>query len=107
VVRDASGLEATSDAVDLDLPDPDGPRVASARFRRNKKELFLTGAGYAGQVRVTMNGTEIAPRKIKRNGAGTKLRLKGTAALLNVVPGENVLRVFVDGKRSNVFRFLN
>ena len=107
VVRDSSGLEGTSDAVDLDLPDPDGPRVASAVFRRNKKELRLTGTGYAGQVRVTLNGTEIAPRKIKRNGAGTKMRLKGDATLLNVLPGENVLRVFVDGKRSNVFRFFN
>ena len=107
VIRDSSGLEVSSDSVDLDLPDPDGPRVATAFFRRNKKELRLTGTGYAGEVRVTINGVEITPRKIKRNGAATKLRLKGDATLLNVISGENVLRVFVDGKRSNVFRFLN
>jgi hypothetical protein len=92
VLIDRSGNRSAEVMVDLGKGESGGLAVASASFASPK--LTLKVVGPVTNLEVEINGHVVAPpRKIKVNGSGSKLTIKGDASQLMLQRGPNRIRV--------------
>ena len=91
VLIDRAGNRGTEVMVDLGKGESGGITITSASFTSPK--LTLKVSGPSADVEVEINGHVVAPpRKIKSNGSGSKLTIKGDAGQLMLQPGANRIR---------------
>ena len=89
---DRAGNRSPEATVEFSQPqtDPVGLTIKSASF--NGAKLVLKVQGSVADLGLEINGQLIA-RKIKINGSGSKLTIKGEATQLNLRTGANLIRV--------------
>jgi hypothetical protein len=92
VLTDRAGNRSPEVTVDFSQPQtaPVGLTVKSASF--NGAKLVLKVQGVVDDLGLEINGQLVA-RKIKVNGSGSKLTIKGDANQLNLRAGGNLIRV--------------
>ena len=95
---DRRGNRSAAVTADFSQGDAGGPTLAGASY--NGKKLTIKGGGFANQVLIEINGrvAGIFPSATKK-----KIKLKGSAAQLNLRAGFNRLRVLNGDLRSNLF----
>lgn len=98
---DANFNVSESLSADFTTGDEGGPQVATLT-RPTAKSLVLRGTGFRGALQLQVNGANVAPRAIKANGKGTKVKITGTATELGLREGANRVRIKADGLRSNI-----
>ncbi|HYV03265.1 MAG TPA: NF038122 family metalloprotease, partial [Blastocatellia bacterium] len=90
VFVDRAGNRSSEAIVDLFKGDPGGLLLTSASLAG--KKLVIKTQGTAVNLELEING-QLVDRKIKANGSGSKLTIKGNTGQLNLTPGANRVRV--------------
>jgi len=67
--------------------------------------MTIKGSGFAAPVQLQVNDVTVSPKKIKIKGGGSKLKIPGDPATLNVHGGTNRVRVIANGLRSAIKTF--
>ena len=102
VLIDRAGNRSAEAVVDLGKGESGGLALTSASFTSPKLTLKVVGS--STDVKVEINGRVVAPpRKIKLNGPGSKLTIKGDAGQLMLQRGANRIRVKNSNGWSNIF----
>jgi hypothetical protein len=100
VLIDRSGNRSPEATVELSHPQTGGLTVTGASF--NGSKLKLNVRGLTDDLEVEINGQPVG-RKIKANGSGTKLTIKGDTGQLGLRPEANRIRVKNAQGWSNIF----
>ncbi len=102
VLVDRAGNRSAETIVDFSKAQTGGLALLSASFDGAKLKLNVRGV--AANLELEINGQMVAPpRKIKINGSGSKLTIKGRAEQLALKPGANRIRVKNINGWSNIF----
>ena len=79
---------------------PDAPSLSNASL--SGKKLTIKGKRLAEPIQIEINGSIVSPPlNTTTNGAGTKVKIKGSTSALNLKPGSNQVRVLSGGLGSN------
>jgi hypothetical protein len=103
VLTDAQGNHSTAVSTNFGNAAAGGPNISSASF--SSTALTVVGGTFSGGLQLEVNGEIVAPPiSIKVKGGGTKLKIAGSAKLLNMnKSGPNRIRVIDNGLPSNIF----
>ncbi|HKV40371.1 MAG TPA: protease pro-enzyme activation domain-containing protein [Blastocatellia bacterium] len=103
VVIDLQGKRSTGVSAGFGGADAGGPRITSASGG-GSSALLIRGGPFSGSLQIEINGKIVAPPpKIKVQGGGSKLKIAGSLATLNLKAGPNRIRVIKNGLKSNIF----
>jgi hypothetical protein len=79
---------------------PDAPSLSNLSL--SGKKLTITGRRLIEPLQVEINGLIVSPPlNTTTNGAGTKVKIKGSTSALNLRPGSNQVRVLSGALESN------
>jgi hypothetical protein len=98
---DADGNQSVLAKIPFDEAEEGGPRVTKGAFKAAKSALKITGRGFDGTLRLEINGV-LYGSPVTANGAGTKIKITGTAGALGLRSGLNRVRILSDGLHSNI-----
>jgi hypothetical protein len=102
VLVDAEGGRGAASAADFTRAQAGGLTLTGVSY--NGKKLTIKASGTADELELEVNGRIVAPpRKVKSNGSGSKLTIKGNAPQLNLRVGANRIRVRNSRGWSNIF----
>ena len=99
ILIDRAGNKSAEVMVDLGKEEPGGLTIASGSFASPR--LTLKVSGVTAGLELEINGHMIS-RKIKINGSGSKLTVKGDANQLSLQQGANRIRVKNTNGWSNI-----
>lgn len=106
VLIDHAGNRSAETVVDFGKAETGGLTLQGASFDGAKLKLNARGA--ATNLELEINGQLVAPpKKIKTNGSGSKITIKGRAEQLALKPGANRIRLKNINGWSNIFIFNN
>ena len=104
VLIDRAGNRSAETIVDFSKAQTGGLALSGVSFDGAKLKLNVRGV--ATNLELEINGQIVAPpRKIKTNGSGSKVTIKGRAEQLALKPGANRIRVKNINGWSNIFIF--
>jgi hypothetical protein len=99
---DGGGNLSASAAADFSLGEPGGPHISRATHTFHG--LFIKGENFTGHLELEINGVLLSPRlKLNVDVTGSVLRAAGSLSALNLRAGANRIRVFRNGRHSNIF----
>jgi hypothetical protein len=106
VLVDSKGNKSAPVTADFSKADPGGAQITSASFDSGAGLLSIKGSGFAAPIQLESNGTTPNVR-IKIKGGGSKLKIAGSSADLNLLSGANRIRIVINGLRSNILVLVN
>jgi hypothetical protein len=102
ILVDAEGSRGAASVADFTRAQAGGLTLTAVSFGGRK--LTIKASGAVDDLELEVNGRIVAPpRKIKPNGSGSKLTIKGDALQLNLRVGANRIRVRNSRGWSNIF----
>lgn len=104
-VEDANGQSAERE-FHLIVTNQPSPFLNRAVFKKAQDRLLIDGWYLSSSSSVLVNGVTIAPpRQLKYKAQRGRIVVKGNAANLGIQPGDNVVEIVIDGRRSNALHF--